>query len=279
MPAKDSRMRGGATGGGNAEPAADGPTAEPMFKGQLSDRERANWIRNGVTEAVAKDATATEKKVDAAIKEMDNMTEDDFAALRAKRLEDLKKKQGMMAEWKRKGHGSYQEISDQQDFFNETKTNDRIVCHFFRPTTWRCEIVDKHLTLLAPKHMETRFVKINAEKCPFLVERLNIVVMPTIIMCKNNETVDRVEGFDQLGGNDDFTTETLEKRLAFQQIIDYDGDIRDGITNVGKQFKMKQIASKKAEAGVEVEAPSNIKVSTLNRAMYEPNVDEIDWDN
>jgi len=38
----------------------------------------------------------------------------------------------------------------------------------------RCKIVDKHLALLAPKHMETKFCKINAEKCPFLTDRLKI---------------------------------------------------------------------------------------------------------
>lgn len=30
------------------------------------------------------------------------------------------------------------------------------------------QIVDKHLTLLARKHLETKFCKISAEKCPFL---------------------------------------------------------------------------------------------------------------
>lgn len=274
MPPKDPRSN--VRGDGRKAAAEE---EGPMFKGQLTDKERANWIRNGVTEAVAQNANATERKVDAALHKLDNLGEEDFAALRAKRLEDLKKKQSMMEEWKRKGHGVYQEISDQADFFSESKNNERLVCHFYRSTTWRCEIVDKHLALLAPKHMETRFVKINAEKCPFLIERLNIVLMPTIIMSKNNEAIDRIEGFDQLGGNDDFTTETMEKRLAFQEMIDYDEDLSDGITNVGKQFKMKQVASKRAEAGIEVEKPNNIKVSTLNRAMYEPDVNEIDWDN
>ena len=34
--------------------------------------------------------------------------------------------------------------------------------------------MDKHLALLAPKHVETKFCKINAEKCPFLTDRLKI---------------------------------------------------------------------------------------------------------
>jgi len=258
---------------------SDPDSNQPMYRGQLTDQDRANWIRNGVTQAVTQKVTKTEQKVDAALKELDNMGEEDFAALRAKRLEALKKKQTMMSEWRAKGHGTYSEIGDQQDFFHETKTNERVVCHFFRTTTWRCELIDKHLTSLAPKHMETRFIRINAEKCPFLCERLNIVLMPTLILSKNNEVCDRIEGFDQLGGNDNFSTETLEKRLAFHELVDYEGDLTDGITNVGQQFKITQIAGKKAEAGVETEAPSSIRVSTLNKAMYEPGVNEIDWDN
>jgi len=215
---------------------------------------------------------AVEKKVDAALEKLDNLGEEDFAALRAKRLEDLKKKQSMMTEWRSKGHGSYQEIGDQADFFHETKTNDRVICHFYRSSTWRCELVDKHLALLAPKHMETRFIKINAEKTPFLCERLNIVLMPTLILTKNNETVDRVEGFDQLGGRDDFTTETMEKRLALRQLIDYDGDL-EGV-GAGKRLNMKQVDKAAVEPEAEV---SSIKKSTLPSAYF-ADTEDVDWD-
>jgi hypothetical protein len=40
----------------------------------------------------------------------------------------------------------------------------------------RCKILDKHLAVLAKKHMETKFCKINAEKTPFLCDRLKIKV-------------------------------------------------------------------------------------------------------
>jgi len=216
-----------------------------------------------------------EKKVDAALEKLDNMGEEDFAALRAKRLEELKKKQSMMAEWRSKGHGVYQEIGDQAEFFHETKANDRVVCHFYRSSTWRCDLVDKHLALLAPKHMETRFIKINAEKAPFLCERLNIVVMPTIILSSNSESIDRIEGFDQLGGNDDFTTGTLEKRIAFQKVIDYDGDLSDGITNVGARTKMQKLEKTDREPDSEV---SSVKKSTVASASYVADTEDVDWD-
>ena len=40
----------------------------------------------------------------------------------------------------------------------------------------RCKILDKHLNILAKKHLETKFCKIDAEKCPFLCDRLKIKV-------------------------------------------------------------------------------------------------------
>ena len=60
----------------------------------------------------------------------------------------------------------------------------QVVIHFYRPSTLRCQIVDRHLGELAQGHLETRFLKINAEKCPFLVEKLRIIMLPTILCVK-----------------------------------------------------------------------------------------------
>lgn len=56
-------------------------------------------------------------------------------------------------------------------------------------------MVDKHLSILAKQHMETRFVRINAEKSPFLAEKLKIVVLPTIALIKNAKVDDYVVCF------------------------------------------------------------------------------------
>lgn len=50
---------------------------------------------------------------------------------------------------------------------------------------------------LAKRHIETRFVKIHAEKSPFLAEKLKIVVLPTLALIKNakiDDYVVRIEG-------------------------------------------------------------------------------------
>ena len=131
-------------------------------------------------------------------------------------MEALKKQQDKKAEWRANGHGSYEEIAEEKEFFNVTRKSDNCVIQvsypeitfvindksitlfnccgflnsfilnfqFYRQETERCKIFDKHLKILAHKHPETKFAKINAEKCPFLTDRLKIRVIPTLALIK-----------------------------------------------------------------------------------------------
>jgi hypothetical protein len=42
-------------------------------------------------------------------------------------------------------------------------------------------------------------VKIDAEKSPFLVERLSIVMLPSILCIKDGRTEHTIVGFDEMG--------------------------------------------------------------------------------
>jgi hypothetical protein len=66
-------------------------------------------------------------------------------------------------------------------------------------------------------------VKVDAEKSPFLVERLNVWMLPTLVLCKNGKTEHSIVGFDELGGDDDFATETLEYVISKYQCLRYSG--------------------------------------------------------
>lgn len=173
-------------------------------------------------------ASVMEEQLDAEISKLDKMEkleEDDLEELRKQRIANMKKAQEQKAEWLRNGHGEYSEIPEEKEFFNVTKNSDRVVVHFYRDETFRCKIFDKHLRLIAAKHVETRFVKINAEKCPFLTDRLRIKVIPTLALIKDAKTKDYIVGFADLGNNDEFSTEMLEWRLARSDIINYSGDL------------------------------------------------------
>jgi hypothetical protein len=45
--------------------------------------------------------------------------------------------------------------------------------------------------------------------------------MPTIVCTQDNKTAGMVEGFDELGGTDKFTTDTLARLLASKGVLKY----------------------------------------------------------
>ena len=176
-------------------------------------------------------AKVMEEQVDQQIANLDNMDEDELEVIKRRRIgkksffcnhvcyrfvfvEMMKKHQEKKADWKLQGHGEYQEIPEEKEFFPVTKNSENCVIHFYREETFRCKIVDKHLNILAKKHIETKFCKINAEKTPFLCERLKIRVIPSILLIKDQQTTGHIMGFTELGNTDEFTTEMLEWRIA-----------------------------------------------------------------
>lgn len=147
-------------------------------------------------------------------------------------------------EWLSKGHGKYEEVTEEKEFFDVCKKSSKVVCHFYRESTMRCKIVDKHLSLLASRHIETKFVKLSVDRAPFLCERLKIRILPTISVVLNNVTKDFIKGFDDLGGTDDFTTEMLEWRLGVAGAVTYSGNLLEPPTSSkgtsSKSFMTKQ---------------------------------------
>ncbi|XP_047077366.1 thioredoxin domain-containing protein PLP3B-like isoform X2 [Lolium rigidum] len=99
---------------------------------------------------------------------------------------------------KRQGHGEYREIIE-GDFLAEVTRCNRIM--------------DKHLKALAPVYLGTKFIKLDAENAPFFVTKLAIKMLPCVILFKKGIVVDRLVGFEDLGGKDDFSTRALENIL------------------------------------------------------------------
>ncbi|CAL5011450.1 unnamed protein product [Urochloa decumbens] len=178
-------------------------------------------------------AKAVEDKLDEEIAALERLDPDDIEALRERRIQQMRRAAERRAKWRAMGHGEYSEVPE-KEFFAAAKASERLVCHFYRDN-WPCKVLDKHLSILAKQHVETRFIKVHAEKAPFLTEKLRIVVLPTLAIVKNGKVEDYVVGFDELGGKDDFSTEDLEERLAKSQVIVLDGE--------GSAFSSKQAAA------------------------------------
>lgn len=172
--------------------------------------------------------------------EYDDEDEDDedeeLARIRAARRRQMQAATSRQEQWRAAGHGSYTELQVTQDgrdivkeFWQVTKQSERVIVHFYRPTTARCEIVHEHLTNIANRHWETRFLKINVESVAttnissggggntgvaYLVEKFNIAVLPTITVIHQRKVVHHMFGFLELGNVDDFTTTALTMVLG-----------------------------------------------------------------
>ena len=194
-------------------------------------------VGNTVAAALERTTKAQEEAIRDEIGKYDALLEakdDELEALRERRLAAMKRAQEQRQKYLHAGHGEYRELCEGQhgadtarEFFEASKESDRMVVHFYRPTSAvLCDIVHAHLTKLAPKHVETRFVKINVDSCAesnsgaaYLVEKLGVVVMPTIVVIKNRKAVHHIRGFDEFGGTDSFSTEVVEWVLASHEGI------------------------------------------------------------
>ena len=109
--------------------------------------------------------------------------------------------------------------SKREELAKKIKKNEKVVCHFYHKDFERCKIIDKHLRIIAPNHRETLFVKIDAEKTPFFTAKLNVRVLPTIILFIKGKAVHRFIGFQDFGMNDDFPTINLSRQLVIFKMI------------------------------------------------------------
>lgn len=188
-----------------------------------------------------------EKQLDNELERLDALDNSDLEAIRQQRIAEMKQRAKQKQEWLATGHGEYTEIDGEKEFFTVCNKSDNVICHFYRNDTPRCRIVDMHLKTIAKKHVETRVVKLDVERAPFLTGRLKIRIIPTIALVKNNKTKDFIVGFTDLGNRDDFSTEMLEWRIARSEVIEYSGDLLTP-PDAGKK-KSLQVHSKKTIRG------------------------------
>ena len=200
-------------------------------------------VGDATTKVLLASTQAQESALDDELAKYDALLEDEDALdrLREARLAKLKQQSKQQKQWREKGHGSYTELNDDADkakaFFQAAKASDRLIVHFYRPTTTLCDVFHQHLEKLSQQHLETRFVKINVEDAEegkqnaggvtYLVDKLGIVVMPTLLLVKKRQAVHHIRGFDELGGSTDFSTKTLAFVLRHYGMLFRNGGIEN----------------------------------------------------
>jgi len=151
----------------------------------------------------------------------DELEKDDFllAGAREDKLEALKAEMVKAKNMLESDHGKLTEITDEKEVIRTSANEDQCVIHFYHRNFKRCDLMDKHLEILAHRHFKTRFLRVFVENVPWLVEKLQIKVLPCVICFIRGISKDRLIGFEELGNNDSFTTSALELRLAQSGVI------------------------------------------------------------
>lgn len=197
------------------EPDSVHSTLSGLALGNVMAAAARDYQKELLAKEKAQANPATNKEVD-----LDELMDDpELEKLHAERVAALKKEFEKREVLKRQGHGEYREITE-GDFLGEVTGSQKVICHFYHHEFYRCKIMDKHLKALAPLHIDTKFIKLDAENAPFFVTKLAIKTLPCVILFKNGIAVDRLVGFQDLGSKDDFTTRALENLLKRKGIID-----------------------------------------------------------
>lgn len=151
--------------------------------------------------------------------DLDELMDDpELERLHADRIASLKKEAEKRQALKKQGHGEYREVTE-ADFLGEVTGSEKVICHFYHREFYRCKIMDKHLKSLAPRHMDTKIIKLDAENAPFFVAKLGVKTLPCVILFRKGIAVDRLIGFQDMGGKDDFATRALEALLIKKGIV------------------------------------------------------------
>lgn len=186
---------------------------EEMIKRKMQDKVQS------VMKQVVKDR---EEDLDKELEAMENLDLNDVRELQKKRLLELRKKEKLISEWKSKNHGVLTTVVDQGEFFQHVKQSQFVVCLFFKTANKWCDLLRDHLKVIARSHLETRFLEIEGEKAPYLCRKLNVFMMPTLVLCKDNKVNQQCNGLDPFNPTGQLTSALVEQRLyEWGFLVDY----------------------------------------------------------
>lgn len=194
---------------------------------QRKNREEAERLRK--IKEQAKNIFKKEEEEDESDSDSDydDLLEDndpELDSIRERRLREMRESQMKHAENLAKGHGQYRTIL-QDEFLPEcTGSSEWVAIHFFHNEFERCKILDHHLKIIATNAISCKFLRIDAEKAPFFVDKLKIKTLPTLLVFRDGKAVDRLMGFEGLssdGDPDKWHTGRLQQWLAKTGAIKY----------------------------------------------------------
>ncbi|KAI8384053.1 thioredoxin-like protein [Blakeslea trispora] len=151
--------------------------------------------------------------------ELENEEDTEVSAIRERRIKEIQHEINRRHAHAENQHGLYTDITKEKEFMNITTSDKYVVGHFYHRDFRRCKIMDSHLETLAKKYYDTRFIKIDVQNAPFLVEKLQVRVLPCVMAWINGYAQTKIVGFDDLGNTDSFQTAALELKLLHAGVI------------------------------------------------------------
>ena len=160
---------------------------------------------NQAVKALGMIADMQESMLDAELQHLDNLNGKDLAKIREERMKEMKDRKAEEAEWSRNGHGHLTQLTETKEFFAACKNSKRLVCHFMRPTSHHCVALNGHMAKLAALHRETRFCSFDAEKSPYLCDKIladpeGNVLIPTVVLVVEGKVTYQIRGLAELVG-------------------------------------------------------------------------------
>lgn len=160
-----------------------------------------------------------EQAVDDQLNYLDALGDDDIEKIRKKRMGDMKRAAEKKREWSFMGHGVLTHTTE-KDFFESARKSDRVVVCFYRPgSSQYADDLISHLDRIASTHMETKFVVLNAEKSPFLTDRLKIWCLPSIALVRKGRTDKTFHGLSEISPKGKLDTVAIEQILFDSGIL------------------------------------------------------------
>jgi len=189
-----------------------------------------------------------EKVLDDEIERLNNISTEEMMELRKKRMDDLKDKVDQREKWLANSHGTIQTLEDERQFFEVMKSTQHVICLFFKTTSKWSQELKQHLSVLAQKHIECKFVEMDGEKAPFLVQRLNVVMIPALVLAKDNKVRQLLLGLDWVAPDGKLDTLKLEEKL-----FEY-GFFEETVLGLEKQLKeAKQEQAREQDSGSDLD--------------------------
>ncbi len=145
--------------------------------------------------------------------------ENEIDRLRKNRLAQLKSRAAARQSWVALGHGKYVELESEASFLqaNASGLHARLVCAIVPEGSLDGQLLAGHMRALAAVHVETYFCWLRAEGAPMMMQMVDLLRLPALLLCAEGKVVHTLYGVDR-----SFTTEGVAYELGQHKVVEFE---------------------------------------------------------